>query len=108
MARPAEYAGPHNYSIVFPFEAQYSPVSARKWMAENWTNGFYVCAVYVALVFGIRRLMRDRVAFRLKGPLILWNVMLSTFSIVGFTRTAPELYRALSAYGLHHSVCVAR
>jgi elongation of very long chain fatty acids protein 6 len=30
---------------------------------------------------------------------------LATFSIIGFTRTAPELIHVLRHYGLHHSIC---
>lgn len=101
-----KYPDPSNYSYVFDFEDNFNYVSTRKWMIENWTNGFYYCTIYAALVFGIRRLMRDRAGFRLKGLLILWNTMLATFSLVGFVRTAPELFRVLNKYGLHHSVCV--
>uniref|UniRef100_A0A1A9ZDX4 Elongation of very long chain fatty acids protein n=1 Tax=Glossina pallidipes TaxID=7398 RepID=A0A1A9ZDX4_GLOPL len=44
--------------------------------------------------------------FQLRGPLIIWNTMLSMFSIMGAFRTAPELIHVLRHYGLFHSVCV--
>lgn len=106
MVRLLTYPEPSNYSYVFDFEENFNYETTRQWMTENWTNGFYYCTAYAALVFGLRRLMRDRAGFRLKGLLILWNTMLATFSLVGFARTAPELFRVLNKYGLHHSVCV--
>lgn len=99
---------PSNYSYVFDFEKNHEYESTRQWMTANWTKGFYYCTIYVILVFGIRRLMRNHVGLRLKGLLILWNVILATFSLVGLSRTAPELIRVLNKYGLHHSVCVSR
>ncbi|VVC34103.1 ELO family,ELO family, conserved site [Cinara cedri] len=106
MVRITMQPQPSNYSYVFDFEENFEYESTRKWMAANWTNGFYYCTIYALVVFGIRRLMRNHTGFRLKGLLILWNTMLATFSLVGFSRTAPELFRVLNKYGLHHSVCV--
>ncbi|CAH1724015.1 elongation of very long chain fatty acids protein 6 [Aphis gossypii] len=106
MVRLMMHPEPSNYSYVFDFEENFHYEWTRQWMTENWTNGFYYCTIYAMLVFGLRRMMRDRAGFRLKGLLVLWNTMLATFSLVGFARTAPELFRVLNKYGLHHSVCV--
>ncbi|KAF0760343.1 elongation of very long chain fatty acids protein 6 isoform X2 [Aphis craccivora] len=108
MVRLMMHPEPSNYSYVFDFEENFHYEWTRQWMTENWTNGFYYCTIYAMLVFGLRRMMRDRAGFRLKGLLVLWNTMLATFSLVGFARTAPELFRVLNKYGLHHSVCVTR
>lgn len=105
-----EYPKPSssNHWYVFGFEENFNYKSAHQWMTENWTNMFYYCAVYVVLVFGIRWIMSDRASFKLKGLLILWNIMLATFSVVGFARSAPELFRLWNTYGMHYTVCVSR
>lgn len=46
--------------------------------------------------------------FELRGLLVLWNSALAIFSIVGASRTAPELIHVLRHYGLFHSVCDPR
>ncbi|VVC40584.1 ELO family,ELO family, conserved site [Cinara cedri] len=102
VLRPSE---PSNYSYMFDFEENYDYFSTRQWLITNWTCSLYFCIIYVILVFGIQRLMRKYTRFQLKGPLILWNIMLATFSLVGLSRTAPELFRVLNKHGLHHSVC---
>lgn len=94
---------------MFDFEADFQyGLANRQWIVANWTHSFYYCVGYVVLVFGIQRLMRDRTGFQLKKLLIAWNIVLATFSLVGFVRTVPELFTALTKYGLHHSVCVSR
>lgn len=51
--------------------------------------------------FGLRR-------YELRGLLVIWNSALAIFSIVGASRTAPELIHVLRHYGLFHSVCDPR
>lgn len=46
--------------------------------------------------------------FELRGPLVIWNSALAIFSIIGASRTAPELIHVLRHYGLFHSVCDPR
>ncbi|KAJ6644500.1 Elongation of very long chain fatty acids protein 6 [Pseudolycoriella hygida] len=47
-----------------------------------------------------------KVRFELRGLLVIWNTALAMFSIMGASRTAPELIHVLRHYGLFHSVCV--
>lgn len=46
--------------------------------------------------------------YELRGPLVIWNSALAIFSIIGASRTAPELIHVLRHYGLFHSVCIPR
>lgn len=58
---------------------------------RNWQAPFIAVAIYVVVIFGGGRLMRDRPAFDLKNALAAWNLFLALFSIIGFCRTAPYL-----------------
>ncbi|XP_053977262.1 elongation of very long chain fatty acids protein 6-like [Hylaeus volcanicus] len=95
-----------NSSYVFKFEETFSPMDTTAWMVDNWTNGFYYCGIYMIIVFGGQHYMSTRSKFELRGLLALWSTLLATFSIIGFTRSAPELIRVLRHFGLHHSICV--
>ncbi|XP_034184775.2 very long chain fatty acid elongase 6 [Osmia lignaria lignaria] len=95
-----------NYSYVFNFEETFSPAETQQWMIKNWTNGFYYCGIYMILIFGGQHYMSNRPKFELRGLLTVWNTVLAIFSIIGFTRTAPELIYVLRNYGFHYSICV--
>ncbi|XP_043274094.1 elongation of very long chain fatty acids protein 6 [Venturia canescens] len=95
-----------NYSYVFNFEEKFIHQDTRDWMTTNWTNGFYACGIYMILIFGGQYWMASRPRYELRGVLSIWNTMLAAFSIIGFTRTAPELIHVLRNYGLYHSVCI--
>lgn len=97
-----------NYSYVFNFEKKFIHQDTRDWMQNNWTYGFYYCGIYMVLIFSGQHWMSSRQRFELRGLLTIWNTLLATFSIIGFTRTAPELIHTLRNYGLYNSVCVPR
>lgn len=95
-----------NYSYIFNFEEKFIHQDSRVWMIKNWMSCFYYCGIYMILIFGGQHYMASRPKFELRGVLTLWNTLLATFSIIGFTRTAPELLHTLKNYGLYHSVCI--
>lgn len=95
-----------NYSYIFNFESDFIHYETRRWMTENWTNGFYYVGAYMVLIFGGQYLMQNRPRFELRGVLTLWNTALAVFSIMGACRTVPEILHTLTHQGLYHSVCV--
>ena len=50
----------------------------------------------------------SRPPFQLRTPLIVWNLLLSIFSIFGAARTIPEFIFTFSTHGIYHSLCVPR
>jgi len=62
-----------------------------RWMYDHWEWSVYASATYVACVFGGQWLMKDRQPFKLRGPLLAWNIFLATFSAIAFLRSIPEL-----------------
>ena len=65
-------------------------------------EGFLIKAVafYLFAIFGIKYLMKDRKPFDLVRPLIIWNAILSTFSILGFLFITPTLFKIIKDHGL--------
>ncbi|KAK1124134.1 hypothetical protein K0M31_007158 [Melipona bicolor] len=94
-----------NYSHVFNVEKTYFYPDNQAWLTNNFPYCFYCCGIYVILIFGGKCYMSNRPKFNLRGPLALWSGLLATFSIIGFSRTVPELFHVLEQYGFYHSVC---
>lgn len=66
-------------------------VGKEQWEANAvtfvWTHWWFFVAAgvaYLPTVFGIQYLMKDRPAFDLRRPLILWNLFMASFSTMGF------------------------
>lgn len=95
-----------NYSYVFNFEEKFMHQDTRAWMLKHWTSAFYYCGIYMILIFGGQHYMASRPKFELRGILTLWNTLLASFSIIGFTRTATEFIHVLRNHGLYYSVCI--
>lgn len=73
-------------------------------------NNEYVINVlflFIKIAFFLLFIYRWR-RFELRGLLVIWNSALAIFSIIGASRTAPELIHVLRHYGLFHSVCDPR
>jgi len=94
------------YPMVFEFEKNFDQDWARLWVQANWVP---LCSlagfVYLLLIYLGRAWMTSRPAFNLRSSLAAWSFGLALFSILGFLRTAPELFHILSSKGLRGSVC---
>jgi hypothetical protein len=77
----------------------------RRWMERNWTLSVYASFAYICLIFVGQVWMRNREPFKLRKPLVAWNIALAVFSIFGFLRTVPELLHITQEYGYHSSIC---
>lgn len=94
------------YSIyTFPFEE----VNLFSWYdlaVDKWYLALIAGAVYLAVIFGLQRFMRDRPPLELKWPLFIWNFSLGLFSIMGLVRVLPGFVRVLSMEnGFYRSLC---
>ncbi|XP_067130288.1 very long chain fatty acid elongase 6-like [Centruroides vittatus] len=97
-----------NYSYVFDFEKHFDQYPKRQWMQNNWQQSLYISAVYVFVIFSIKSYMRSRPAYNLRIPLMLWNMVLAVFSILGVWRTLPELIYICTEFGFKTSICNVR
>jgi len=95
-----------SYAFVFEFEKDFAANAGRRWMSENWHNSWYFVGAYLLFIVSGQHYMKPRPKFELRKTLALWNFFLAAFSIIGATRTVPELMHVLRTSGLHHSCCV--
>ena len=93
-----------NYSVIYKFEQRFDYIGPRKWMEDNWHTSFYWAALYMVVVFGGQAWMSNRSAYKLRLLLVIWNVFLASFSIIGTLRTFPEMVHVLRTFGFSHSV----
>jgi len=78
----------------------------RRWVGQHWKFSIYASVIYVILIYLGQSWMKNRPAYNLRSCLTSWNVILALFSLVGFARTAPELWHVLhEPYGFYTSVC---
>lgn len=94
-----------NYSVVFPFEKNFEATPKIEWMQDHFHEAFYYIGIYLLVIFGGQRYMKNRPRMKLTTPLALWNVSLAVFSILGVIRSFPELTYILQEFGFAHSVC---
>ncbi len=95
-----------SYLKVYSWE-QFELTRWRLWMANNWSWSIYASVIYILAIFSVQRLMKYREPFQLRGALTCWNLMLALFSILGFLRTAPELFHVLKDEdGFYKSICI--
>lgn len=105
MAYLEEHPFSPNYTFMFQFEKKFQHLYTKEWMLNYWHTSFYAVALYMIVIFGGQAFMSNRPPFRLKKPLIMWNLGLAIFSIVGTFRTLPELLHVLGRFGFYHSTC---
>lgn len=94
------------YFYMYDFEKTFVHQKTRDWMTDNWITGFYYCALYLLIVFSLQRWMKNRSPYKLKKVLIVWNSGLAIFSIIGASRTLPEMLHVLKNFGIYHSCCI--
>ncbi|CAG0902497.1 unnamed protein product [Cyprideis torosa] len=96
-----------NYSYTFWFEDSFDHDINVKWMVQNWkTHCTFYVVFYLLMVLAGRLYMSSRSRYELQIPLIIWNIGLATFSIVGALRTLPELVHVVYSSGFYDSVCI--
>ena len=86
-------------------ESHIDPPRIVAYNHKTWTVCLYATGLYLALVFAGRRWMQDRKPFKLRKPLVLWNLGLAVFSIFGAASILPLVFRSLYDYGVDYTVC---
>jgi len=90
-------------AIMFDFEANFTLPNYDRTLRST-SIGFGV--VYLIIVFAGQMLMRPRPPFVLRSLLILWNVLLSIFSIFTVVRGIPELLKFYQEKrDFEHGIC---
>ena len=81
------------------WEYTFNDSAAANFLVEKWWLSSVLCAIYVVVVFGGRAIMAKREPFDLSGPLAMWNLLLSTFSVCGMLRLVPHVLYLWHTHG---------
>lgn len=95
----------HNYSYVFKFESEFNEQKAIAWITDHFSHAFYYDAIYLTVIFTLKKFMENRPPLKMKLPAVIWNIFLATFSIIGTSRTMPHLIHSMTHRGLHYTIC---
>ena len=94
--------------LLYPFEFENSFANGgfwSHWARDNLHVPFICVAVYLIVVFGLKLAMSNRDRFAVRVPWILWNFLLSGFSLWGACRMVPHLILLIQTRGLYTSYC---
>jgi len=98
-----------SHPLVFDFELKFFDKTYAhniyEWMNKWWWLSIVYSIIYVILIYYGRSLMESRDRFEARLPLILWNLGLALFSILGMIRCLPEMVFSLSKEGLQYTIC---
>uniref|UniRef100_A0A6G1SEW5 Elongation of very long chain fatty acids protein n=1 Tax=Aceria tosichella TaxID=561515 RepID=A0A6G1SEW5_9ACAR len=95
-----------SYSLTFSFEENFDVAGSVKWFNENLHIPFILgFGVYLSVLYFGQKIMANRDPIKARTVLILWNIGLAIFSIMGFARVAPEFFYTLNKFGFHHTIC---
>lgn len=90
---------------LFPFETRYGVPDFSFFCREHDLVPWIAVSVYVVALYAGLRLMENRKPFSLKGPLILWNMLLASFSVIGFVRMQQEFRYTYHKDGWRGTYC---
>ena len=97
------------YKHIFGFEKLFESHDYahlwRDWMRNNWTASVTIAICYVLFVFTGKYIMRNRPKYELRFALIIWNIFLASFSIMGTIRVLPDFIQLITNNGVVYSVC---
>lgn len=81
------------------FLGEYNYERAKQWCVDH--EGFLLKSVgiYLISIFSIKYLMKDRKPLIFSTPLIWWNAALALFSILGFLRMTPTMFKVIYEHG---------
>ena len=92
--------------MITDFERNYDTTFGLNFAKENPLISICIVGCYAGLCHYGKKLMEYRKPFDLRTPLAYWNLLLSTFSFIGMTRTAPVLIYNLSTKSMKDNLCM--
>ena len=94
-----------NVPVVGYIQSKFDRESSQSWLEDHWYYSIIASFFYVVLVWTGRKWMSTRPPFDLRKPLILWNLGLAVFSMLGFVSIVPNLVYTVIKHGMDHAVC---
>jgi len=91
---------------VWEIEKSYSADYWNNWFGNYWKVSLILSIIYIVGIRWASERMKHRKRFQLQGPLFLWNVGLAVFSVLGASRTVPELLSSVGTNGwIDSTIC---
>ncbi|XP_063956958.1 very long chain fatty acid elongase 6-like [Lytechinus pictus] len=75
------------------------------WSLSSWYITFIFSAIYIMLIYPLRKWMEPQEPKKLRGPLVAWNLIIGMFSIIGTARVLPDFLKNLRNDGFYASFC---
>ncbi|VDO95327.1 unnamed protein product [Soboliphyme baturini] len=76
-------------------------------MRANWAHSISLSVAYALIIHQGQKWMLSRPPLLLNRSLMMWNILLALFSIIGVARMTPEFIYVLRKYGFQYSMCNA-
>ena len=86
-------------------EDHFNHTIAINFMANIWPYSLSISAFYIITIFGLQHFMQNRPKFDLRGPLMMWSLLLFGFSFYGFCVAGVYHWSYAYNYGWKRSVC---
>lgn len=99
------YHTDYAYRYSFPFEKIGDPIRHTQTLQKYWHHSITVATLYFVMVKTIQWYMKDRKAFDLRWPLIIWDIFISIISNVTLIRFTEDFVQSMLHNGLYMSVC---
>lgn len=97
----------YDYWVTTDIERGFNYYDRRKWLKSTFPHvPFIINVIYICTVFGLRKFMSHREPLSLKPLLLVWNVSLAIFSILGSLRTIGFNTSLMYNRGFYASVCI--
>ena len=96
---------PENLTHIMAILMDFKREESILWLQGTLPFTAYCSALYLIVVFGLQRYMRNRAALELRRVLALWSASLGVFSFIAAWKLVPERVRVVRHYGWAHSVC---
>ena len=86
-------------------EKDYDANPSFEWVRDHPSVPIITVALYLAFVYVAPKLMNNRKSFGWRKALAAWNLSLSLFSIIGFTRVFPQLLHNYATMSVQVNFC---
>ena len=94
-----------NVPIIGYIQSKFDTERSLNWLSNHWYYSIIASIIYLILVWSGRKRMSGQPPFDLRKPLVLWNIGLAVFSILGMVSIVPNFVNTLVFRGLDHTVC---
>lgn len=91
--------------ITTHWENNYNVNTILIWMIGHPMVPIITAAMYLAVVAVGPMLMKQREAMNWRKSMAIWNLSISLFSAIGFTRVLPQLLHNYATAGVRHNFC---